>query len=461
MKCKFCNAELEQGMEKCPACGAEVEQSGKLSAGKIALLAVLAIAAVAVVIALIMGGSTGAQEPLAGTEEPTVTQGAASDATVETTVPATVPADGNPDDVTCKGSYTGTDDEVLAAADTVVATVGDIELTNADVQVYYWMQFYDFLDMYSSYVSLFGLDVYQSLDTQLSIDGVTTWQQYFLDSGLTTWHSYAALSAKANAAGFQMDEEYRDYLDAVPSTLNTSALEAGFENAAQMLQADMGAGATLESYLEFLEAYYLGYLYYNDQVEQIVVTDDEVAAYYTEHVDEYAENGLTKDTKYVDVRHILVMPEGGTTGEDGTTTYSEEEWEACRQEAQKILDEYLAGEQTEERFAELAGLYSVDGGSNTNGGLYTDVYVGQMVEPFEEWCFDTSRTYGETGLVKTTYGYHVMFFVESKDAWYETAWSDLLADRADQIVSDAMAEYPMTVDFGSIVLGNVDFSAES
>ena len=43
--------------------------------------------------------------------------------TTEPTVPATVPADGNPDDVTCKGSYTVDDADLKAAAGNVVATV--------------------------------------------------------------------------------------------------------------------------------------------------------------------------------------------------------------------------------------------------------------------------------------------------------------------------------------------------
>lgn len=461
MKCKFCNAELEEGAVKCPACGAEVEQNAKLSAGKIALLVVLAVAAVAVVVALIMGGSKNLTpeytngDPLTATGEPTVPV-----VSQEPTTPPTVPADGNPDDVTCKGTYTASDEDVIAALDTVVATVGDMELTNGELQVYYWMQFYEFLETYSSYASMVGLDVYQGLDTQMSIEGNTTWQQYFLKSGLDTWHSYASLCAKAKQAGFQIPAEYRDYLDAVPSSMNTNALEAGFENANQMLQADMGPGASMEGYMAFMESYYQGYLYYNDQIGKIVLSDDEIAAYYAEHAAEYEEGGLTKDTRLVDVRHILVMPKGGTTGENGATVYSDDEWEACRQEAQRILDEYLAGELTEDRFAELANTYSEDGGSNQNGGLYTDVYVGQMVEPFEDWCFDASRTHGETGMVKTNYGYHVMFFVESKEAWYETAWGDLLADRADEIVVNAMNELPMTVDYSAIVLGNVDFSAE-
>ena len=459
MKCKFCNAELEEGAVKCPACGAEVSESAKLSAGKIALLVVLTLTAVAVVIALIMGGNRNltpehtSGDPLTATGEPTVPV-----VSQEPTTPPTVPADGNPEDVTCKGSYTVSDDVLAGALDSVVATVGDMELTNGELQIYYWMQFYEFMENYSSYASMVGLNVYQSLDTQMSMEGNTTWQQYFLQSGLNAWHSYASLCTKAEAAGYQMPDEYRDYLDSIPSSMNANALQAGFENATQMLQADMGMGATLENYMKYMEAYYQGYLYYNDEIGKIVLPDDEVAAYYAEHEAEYAQNGLDKSARFVDVRHILLMPKGGTLDENGKTVYSEDEWEACRQEAQKVLDEYLAGELTEDRFAQLANAYSEDGGSNQNGGLYTDVYVGQMVEPFEDWCFDATRTHGETGMVKTTYGYHVMFFVESKEAWYETAWNDLLADRADQLVEGAMTEFPMQVDYSAIELGSVDFS---
>ena len=115
----------------------------------------------------------------------------------------------------------------------------------------------------------------------------------------------------------------------------------------------------------------------------------------------------------VDARHILIMPKGGTKSEDGTTvTYSDAEWEACRVEAQKLLDQYLAGEKTEAAFGELANAHSEDqNGKVTNGGLYSDIYLGQMVQPFQEWIFDSSRQYGDTGLVKTQYGYHVMYFV--------------------------------------------------
>lgn len=123
----------------------------------------------------------------------------------------------------------------------------------------------------------------------------------------------------------------------------------------------------------------------------------------------------------VDVRHILIKPKGGTKDDKGNITYSDAEWETCRAEAQKLLDQYLAGEQTAEKFGELANAHSEDqNGKVTNGGLYTDVVQGKMIKEFDAWIFDDARTPGETGLVKTVYGYHVMYFVERKgpvDEW--------------------------------------------
>lgn len=130
------------------------------------------------------------------------------------------------------------------------------------------------------------------------------------------------------------------------------------------------------------------------------------------------------DLATVDVRHILIMPDGGTKDENGDIVYSEAEWEACRIAAQALLDQYLAGEKTESAFGDLANKHSEDqNGKVTNGGLYEDVAVGDMVEAFDAWIFDSNRTPGETGLVKTPYGYHVMYFVDRNgpiDEWLFT-----------------------------------------
>ena len=35
-----------------------------------------------------------------------------------------------------------------------------------------------------------------------------------------------------------------------------------------------------------------------------------------------------------------------------------------------------------------------------------------MVDAFDKWCFDEARQPGDHGIVKTSYGYHIMYFVE-------------------------------------------------
>lgn len=118
------------------------------------------------------------------------------------------------------------------------------------------------------------------------------------------------------------------------------------------------------------------------------------------------------------VRHILVGYEGGTQDENGNTTYSDEEKNAAKEKAEAILKEWTDGAKTEDSFAELAKEKSTDPGSAENGGLYEAVYPGQMVAPFEDWTFDETRKVGDTGIVQTDYGYHVMFFSGDNEISY-------------------------------------------
>jgi parvulin-like peptidyl-prolyl isomerase len=101
----------------------------------------------------------------------------------------------------------------------------------------------------------------------------------------------------------------------------------------------------------------------------------------------------------INVRHILVPIENS----------DEESDKIAKEKAEALLKVWRGGEATEESFAELAKINSTDG-SASNGGLYENVALGQMVKEFEDWCFDEARKPGDTGIVKTQYGYHVMYF---------------------------------------------------
>ena len=41
-----------------------------------------------------------------------------------------------------------------------------------------------------------------------------------------------------------------------------------------------------------------------------------------------------------------------------------------------------------------------------------------MVRNFNDWCFDKSRKPGDTGIVESDYGVHVMYFVGDSETTY-------------------------------------------
>lgn len=139
------------------------------------------------------------------------------------------------------------------------------------------------------------------------------------------------------------------------------------------------------------------------------------------------------------VRHILVKPEGGTYNSNtGMFDYTEEEKAAARAEAEAILNEWKSGDATEESFAALANEKS-DDGDGTTGGLYEDVYPGQMVAAFEDWCFD-NRKAGDTGIVETEYGCHVMFYSGDSETSYR-----------DHLISGELASNDFNTWYAAIV----------
>ena len=120
----------------------------------------------------------------------------------------------------------------------------------------------------------------------------------------------------------------------------------------------------------------------------------------------------------VSVRHILVKFTGGTTDANSNTTYSPKEKETALAAIEAIKTEWLANGGTEEAFIALAKEKSTDDGSKANGGLYEDIYPGQMVTNFNDWCFAEEREPGNYEIVETEYGYHLLYFVAKQENTY-------------------------------------------
>lgn len=508
MNCKFCNGQLPEDVTLCPHCGKEQEteqvsaeqvteevteevtgkvneeataaeasaaeaspestesetdklpfakdyeapapaesgKTAKASPGKIALAVVAGVLVLAILVSILAAGLSTA----APAEEPTA---APTSGEAEETEPATEPieiiGDGDPASPVCKASYTVSEEEAVAAADVVVATMGDRVLTNGELQAFYWQEVYSFLSENGLYAEYMGLDISKPLDEQLFTfsDTPLSWQQFFLDGAISTWKTYQAMELESANAGFQLTQAQQAEFDSDIASLEDAAVGQGFADAAALLKERVGAGCTLDAYTNYARVAYYCMAYYDYYAENMSVTEEELDTHFAENEEYYTSSNLSRDSKYVDVRHVLLQPEGGETGEDGYPVYTDEAWEACRQKAEQLYAQWQAGDRSEESFAQLAIDHSEDGNA-ASGGLYTDVYVGQMVESFENWCFDEARQIGDHGLVKTPFGYHIMFFSGSRGA-VET---NLRAEKAYALIDTVVEKYPAEVDFSLVEL---------
>ena len=154
----------------------------------------------------------------------------------------------------------------------------------------------------------------------------------------------------------------------------------------------------------------------------------------------------------VSVRHILVKAEAS---EDGT--YTDEAKAAALAKAEDILAQWKAGEATEDSFAALANELSEDQGSNTNGGLYEEIYKGEMVTEFNDFCFgdrqpgDVEIVYGESGSYA---GYHVVYFVGEGEQYSDViARNSLLNTYMTEWLEGLTADLTVEPRFGYKLVG--------
>lgn len=166
------------------------------------------------------------------------------------------------------------------------------------------------------------------------------------------------------------------------------------------------------------------------------------------------------DVKPVTIRHILIAPEDPENEDASATEMSSKLWAEAEKKAKKILDEYNKGEKTADAFAALAKENSTDSNAS-DGGIYENVTPNQMVPTFNAWCFDSARKTGDTAIVKTQFGYHIMYFESKSDltVWEYTAQQSLATEDGNDAVKELEDSYSINKSwFGSRYFQNdLDF----
>lgn len=161
--------------------------------------------------------------------------------------------------------------------------------------------------------------------------------------------------------------------------------------------------------------------------DSAVLEDETNSAYYVAVFEARGRN----DYDTVDVRHILITPEESelSSTDEGYEEDVAAKAAEAKEKAEALLEQWKSGEATEETFAQLAMDNSADSSASV-GGLYTEVYQGQMVTEFNDWCFDPSRQSGDTGVIESDYGAHVMYFVGYDIPYWQVQVRDDLVNAA-------------------------------
>ena len=194
---------------------------------------------------------------------------------------------------------------------------------------------------------------------------------------------------------------------------------------------------------------------FDDEMNTWLFSDDTKVGSKKYYIDESAgyiyivlktsKASVEEDETYT-VRHILVAPESGSNSSSSTsekTEYTDEQWAAAKKKADSILAKFNKTDKSEYEFAKLAEQYSTDSASTSSGsndsfgGLYESVTLGQMVPDFEKWSSDDSRKYGDTGIVKSDYGYHIMFFINDCPEYQSKIIAQIKSDRLSNMIDKA------------------------
>lgn len=241
------------------------------------------------------------------------------------------------------------------------------------------------------------------------------------------------------------DETYLTELGVTRSMLTSKGYAIAQADEVEETEEDTDEETTDDTEEETEETYSgLDWIFSTDRNEGDVKQQSTSVVYIVEPVS-------VQDRNTVNVRHILIQPEIDDDA-SSITEATDEQWEAAYEEAQSILEEWKSGDADEDSFATLANENSADTGSNEDGGLYENVTTGEMVNTFSCWCFDDSRQPGDTAIVQSEYGYHIMYFVGENDqtVWYYNAASDLANEDGTSDSEQLEEDYTLKVHwFGS------------
>lgn len=279
--------------------------------------------------------------------------------------------------------------------DTVVGTINGEEVTW--MEYFYWLNYYV---MYSqqlaaSYgVALSGWDANEMSSTDTNGQVVLMNAQY----AVTQHH---AVTTKAAELGIALDEE------------DQALIREVYETNADQAIGDADGVCTEEeiaAFEEYLAQQYVDGAFFDYLNEVSLLSEKLYIDIYGEAGADYPDEDViayAQENTILSAKHILLLTQDMTTGE----ALTEDEIAAQKTQIEDLLTQLQAvsGDPValETLFDQLMAEYTED----TGYAYYPEGYIfgeGEMVAEFEEAVKALDENYGLSGVVETSYGYHII-----------------------------------------------------
>ena len=108
--------------------------------------------------------------------------------------------------------------------------------------------------------------------------------------------------------------------------------------------------------------------------------------------------------------------------------------------ADNIYSSWKEDGATLENFKELANKYTADYATSYTGGYYANVASGDLVTELNDWLFEDSRVIGDSAVIATEYGIHIIYFAGEGEPYWKISVIQALKDEKSAHLMESYAE---------------------
>ncbi|MBQ8894061.1 MAG: peptidylprolyl isomerase [Clostridia bacterium] len=280
--------------------------------------------------------------------------------------------------------------------DTVVLETENYSVDAAMMSYFFYSQYNNFLNTYSSYLEALGLDTSVSLKTQdCTFESGSSWFDYFANQAGSEVKEYLYLAEKAQEEKMTLSDDDQADIQATIDQLYSVAEENKIENA-KFLSAVFGTGVNESDVRKCLELQKMALNYLNKFQDSLSYTDAELEQYYTDNIDTY---------RYVDYYSFTIAAEDTKD----TTTYAAAKTQADALAAVKDaaafsawVENYLRANKT------ISDDYTEDELKSEVSAVAVTKALYNDEDSASEWLFKTAKV-GETFIYDDETGSYTVY----------------------------------------------------